>query len=77
VDGKTLGQWNSAVKKAAADEGLGLGAISAIRERVGVEVSTVVGTDPAMALAGEKGAAAKDLGVRFGRIFLKLAEGAR
>lgn len=77
VEGKNLGQWNSAVKKAATEEGLPLGAISAIRERVGVEVANVVGTDPAMALSGDKGKAAKDLGVKFGLIFLKLAENSK
>jgi hypothetical protein len=77
VEGKNLGQWNSAVKKAATEEGLPLGAISAIRERVGVEVANVVGTDPAMALSGDKGKAAKDLGVKFGMIFLRLAENSK
>jgi hypothetical protein len=77
VEGKNLGQWNSAVKKAATDEGLPLGAIAAIRERVGVEVANVVGTDPAMPLSGDKGKAAKDLGTKFGLIFLKLAENSK
>ena len=74
VDGKTLGQWNAAVKAAATAEGLPLGSLAAIRERVGEEVTPQVGNDPAMPLAGDKAKAAVNLAAKFAAIFKKLAE---
>jgi len=72
---KTLGAWNSAVRAEITRQGVPLGALSAIRQKVGDLVADEIGEDPATSLVGDPGRKAENLSKRFAAIFAKLGGG--
>ena len=72
---KTLGGWNSAVRAEITRQGVPLGALAAIRQKVGDIVSDEIGEDPATSLVGDPGRKAENLAKKFAAIFAKLGGG--
>ena len=72
---KTLGAWNSAVRAEITRQGVPLGALAAIRQKVGDIVADEIGQDPATSLVGDPGRKAENLAKRFAAIFGKLGGG--
>lgn len=72
---KTLGAWNSSVRAEITRQGVPLGALAAIRQKVGDVVSDEIGEDPSTSLEGDPGRKAASLAKRFAAIFSKLGGG--
>ena len=70
----TVGQWSAAVRAEIKNQGVPLGALLAIRQRVSDEVAGQLGEDPNAALTGDLATKAATLSKRLSGIFKRMGE---